>query len=206
MGCCSCKRKEDFQNEMINGSLPGENNNKDDNEVLKNKLSNSIYRQNTENTDNLEANQERGQDVFDFFNELRKCPQNFLDEAKIHDVGDVIESAEKHVMSANVNYLIKNPFLNLFLDMYVQKTPFSKEDILNELENNKQLVNYKKILYSSEAPIDKPNECIWNLIKDNKDIALKEILYKKSDYFLVSTVAMSETSKIISYFLFLKKS
>ena len=207
MGCSACmKKKDEMQNEMINGSLPEDNINKEKEIISKNNNDkNNILRQNTVNTDNLEADQERGDDVFDFFNKLRQNPKNYLEEAKNHDVGDLIESAEKYVKNQNVNFLIKNPFFNLFLDMYVKKTPYSKEEILNGIESNNQLINYNKFLYSSEAPIDKPKECIWNLLKNNKDIALKEILYKKSDYFLVSTISISETKKIISYFLFLKK-
>ena len=209
MGCSACMKKEN-QIEMVNGSLPEESINKETfnlaDEELEKTLNNDNYlRKESVDTENLAADQERGDEIFDFFNELRQSPHNFLEEAKIYDLTDIITSAEDYTSSKKINVLIKNPFFNLFLDMYVKKTPYSKEDILNGLENNNQLKNYTKFLYYSESPIDKPNECVWNLLKNNKEIALKEILYKKSDYFIVSTISLYESKKIITYFLFLKK-
>ena len=208
MGCSACMKKQN-EIEMVNGSLPEESTNKEGfilDEGLEKTLNNDTYlRKESADTENLEADQERSDEIFDFFNELRQFPHNFLEEAKIYDLTDIITSAENYISSKKINVLIKNPFFNLFLNIYVKKTPYSKEDILNGLENNNQLNNYKKFLYYSESPIDKPNECVWNLLKNNKEIALKEILYKKSDYFMVSAISLNESNKILAYFLFFKK-
>ena len=213
MGCKCCNGHEQTS-EMIDGNLPeenlnGQNNENEDafqNNDLENKDNFYNFIQNTEESECITSDQKRNEEIFDYFNDLRKNPQNYLDEAEKYNLKDMILSVRDRLYSENINNLIKNPFFNLYLDCCVKKTPYSKEDILNNLENHGQLKIYKKSLYFVEAPIERPYESVWNLLTENKDKALDEILFKKIDYFIVSTIFIPDKKIIIAYFLFLKKS
>ena len=157
------------------------------------------------NTDFITSNQDRNDEIYNYFSDLRNSPKNFVEEAKKYGLVDFITSAETKKNSENINTLIQNPFFNIFLDSYVQKYRYSKETIMKCLEENQKIKIYQKNLYSTEGSIDNPNECIWNLIKENKDIALNEILYKKIDYIIISTISIPNSKKIMAYFLLLKK-
>ena len=200
---CTCVRRVDTQ-EINNGKLPEEDNNlKGEKKFNEN---NDFPDNNINiNTDFLTSNQDRNDEIYNYFNDLRNSPKNFLEEAKKYDLTDFITSAETKKNSENINTLIRNPFFNLFLDSYVQKYLYSKEEIMKSLEQNEALKIYQKNLYSSEGSVNNPNECIWNLIKENKDIALNEILYQNIDYFIISTISISNNKKILAYFLLLKK-
>ncbi len=199
---CSCNRKTEEQYEMKNGNLPEE----DNIDLDEDKHNDNINDNNLNiNTDVLTKNQDRNNQLFNYFNELRSSPQNFMSEAEKYDLQDIITLAETKKNSISINTLIKNPFYNLYFDNYIQKYPFCKEDIMNSLDNNEQLNMYQKFLYSSEGTNENPNECIWNLIKENKDIAVDEILYKNIDYFIISSIYIPDNKKIIAYFLLLKK-
>jgi len=65
--------------------------------------------------------------------------------------------------------------------------------------------DYNQKLFSVEADINKPNEVIWKLIQDNKDIAYETFFFNDIDYLLVSCVQIPENKSYRSYFLFLKK-
>ena len=157
------------------------------------------------NTDFLSSNQIRNEEIFTFFNQLRNSPENYSEEAKKYDLNDIIEFSQKRKNSEVISTLIQNNFISLFLDTYVQKFPNSKEEIFKSLEESIQLKNYEKYLYCSEGPIENLHECIWNLLKENKEIAIDEILYKKIDYFIVSTIAIPDSKNIKAFFLLLKK-
>ena len=196
---CSCMKKQEIQNEKNNEMFADEGINKEEVVDFNN------LRQDTVNTECISLDQDRSEEIFDFYNELRNFPQKYIEESKKYDLENIILSAEIRQKSGNVNMLIKNPFFKLFLDTFVQKYPYSKENIIESLNNDKNIENYKKNFYCSKAPIENPKECIWHLLKENKDIALDEILYKKVDYFIVSTISTLEQKTILAYFLFLKK-
>ena len=216
MGCKCCNPGEE-NNEMIDGNIPEKNFNNESNENENDnkfysrnrdfeKISfNNNFEYNTDESECLTSEQKRNEEIFDYFNDLRNNPQNYLTEAEKYNLKDIIVSAKDRLVSENISNLIKNPFYNLFFDTCVRKTPYSKEDILNNIENYVQLKNYKKNLYMVEASIEIPNESIWNLLTENKDKALDDILYKKIDYFIVSSIAIPDTKKIIVYFLFIEK-
>ena len=216
MGCKCCKGGDE-NCEMINGTLPkmdfdGKNNDIEEDIILKNRkkdsqknFNNYNINQYTEDSDCISSDQQRNEEIFDFFNDLRNNPQNYLNEAEKYNLEDVISSARDRIISENINNLIKNPFFNLFLDTCVKKTPFSKEDILNNIDNNEQLKVYKKSLYCIETPFERPNESVWNLLTENKDKALDDILFKKIDYFIVSSMYIPDKKILMVYFLFLKK-
>ena len=196
MGCSVCLRK-DNQTEMTNGYLPDENINIEEKIIQQNNIN--------INTDFLSSNQKRNEEIFTFFNQLRNSPENYSEEAKKYDLNDIIEFSQKRKNSEVIITLIQNNFISLFLDTYVQKYPNSKEEIFKSLEESIQLKNYEKYLYCSEGPIENIHECIWNLLKENKEIAIDEILYKKIDYFIVSTIAIPDSKNIKAFFLLLKK-
>ena len=200
---CSCMKRQELQNEQKNEMSIEEGINKEEVEEKDPNFNN--LRQEAVNTECISLDQDRSEEIFDFFNELRNFPQKYIEESKKYDLENIILSAEIRQKSGNINMLIKNPFFKLFLDTFVQKYPYSKENIIESLNNDKNIENYKKNFYCSKAPIENPKECIWNLLKENKDIALDEILYKKVDYFIVSTISTLEKKTILAYFLFLKK-
>ena len=216
MGCKCCKGGDE-NCEMINGTLPkmdfdGKNNDIEEDIKLKNRkkdsqknFNNYNINQYTEDSDCISSDQQRNEEIFDFFNDLRNNPQNYLSEAEKYNLADIISSARDRIISENVNNLIENPFFDLFLDAFVEKTPFSKEDILNNIDNNEQLKVYKKNLYCIETPFERPNESVWNLLTENKDKALDDILFKKIDYFIVSSMYIPDKKILMVYFLFLKK-
>ena len=84
-----------------------------------------------------------------------------------------------------------------------QKYPNDKDSILFDLENNEQLKDYEKSLFGVKTNSKNNKDFVWLLLKENKNIALDEILYKNYDFFLISTESFSEET--IAYFLFLKK-
>lgn len=214
---CKCCQGEAQNYEMIDGKLPkmdldDKNNDIEEDIKLKNSKKdsqNNFYNYNinqyTEDSDRISSDQQRNEEIFDFFNDLRNNPQNYLNEAEKYNLADIISSARDRIISENINNLIKNPFFNLFLDTYVKKTPFSKEDILNNIDNNEQLKVYQKNLYCIETPFERPNESVWNLLTENKDKALDDILFKKIDYFIVSSLYIPDKKIFMVYFLFLKK-
>ena len=214
---CKCCESEAQNYDMIDGTLPkmdldGKNNDIEEDIKLKNRkkdsqknFNNYNINQYTEDSDCISSDQQRNEEIFDFFNDLRNNPQNYLSEAEKYNLADIISSARDRIISENVNNLIENPFFDLFLDAFVEKTPFSKEDILNNIDNNEQLKVYKKNLYCIETPFERPNESVWNLLTENKDKALDDILFKKIDYFIVSSMYIPDKKILMVYFLFLKK-
>ena len=70
MGCGACrKNNKDSDSEMIDGNLP--------NEIEKEKVITE-----TINTEAVNLNQSRSYKIFDFFNNLRKNPINYIEESK----------------------------------------------------------------------------------------------------------------------------
>ena len=198
-------KKQEAEKEKTNEMYMDGGVNKEEEEEEEKKMIFKNVRQDTQNTECISLDQDRSEEIFDFFNELRNFPGKYVEESKKYDLENIILSAETRQKSGNINMLIKNPFFNLFFDTFVQKYPYSKENIMESLNNDKNIENYKKYLYCSKGPIENPKECIWNLLKENKDIAIDEILYKKIDYFIVSTISFLEKKTILAYFLFLKK-
>ena len=196
-GYCNCfnlKNHSDINVEMLNGILPITDKRKN----LDNKELND-----NNNVSNVEEN--RNDEIYDFFNDLRANPQNYLNQAQKYDLYDIIAAAKEHVNENNIDKLIKTSFMSLRFDEFVHKTPFSKSNILKNIENDIIIQKYIKKLYIVESSSDNPIECVWNLLKENRNIALNEILYNNPDYFVISTYYLKDENKIRAYFLFLKK-
>ena len=201
MGCkCSCIKTGDYESEVNDGVLPDS--------VLKDleKHNNINYKNNQQTSiqsEGITKDQERNDKIFDFFNDLRNYPQKYIEESRKYGLSNIISSSLNRSVS-DFNNLIKNNYFNLFFDTIVRKTPYSKKDILENIEKYEKIKNYNKYLYSSKANIENVNECVWNLLKDNKKIALDEILYKKCDYLIISSFIHSDNKTIITYFLFIQ--
>ena len=201
MGCkCSCIKTGDYESEVNDGVLPDS--------VLKDleKHNNINYKNNQQKSiqsEGITKDQERNDKIFDFFNDLRNYPQKYIEESRKYGLSNIISSSLNRSVS-DFNNLIKNNYFNLFFDTIVRKTPYSKKDILENIEKYEKIKHYNKYLYSSKANIENVNECVWNLLKDNKKIALDEILYKKCDYLIISSFIHSDNKTIITYFLFIQ--
>ena len=208
-GYCNCfnlKNHSDINVEMLNGILPITDKRKNlDNKELneKNDDFDIFFDDDNNNVSNVEEN--RNDEIYDFFNDLRANPQNYLNQAQKYDLYDIIAAAKERVNENNIDKLIKTSFMSLRFDEFVHKTPFSKSKILKNIENDIIIQKYNKKLYIVESSSDNPIECVWNLIKENRDIALNEILYNNPDYFVISTYYLKDENKIRAYFLFLKK-
>ena len=193
MGCTGCvKTNKDKEIEMRNEKESNINNIE--------KVNNA---KETLDSEYLNLIQERNNDIFEFFLDLRSNPNNYIEESKNYDLDDIITEAYNNKLYENKRIIIQNISYSLFLDAIIKKFPDSKDSILFELENNKQLKDYEKNLYIVKAAFDDPKDYVYYLLKENKENALNEILYKNNDFLVVSNDSISD--EIIVYFLFLKK-
>jgi hypothetical protein len=194
MGCSACSNFEhEQQSEMINENSSQIENNIENINSLEEKM----------NTEYINLKQKRENEIFDFFIDIRQNPKKYIEESVEYEINDILITAYNNKLFENKLMLIQNPFFNLYLDSYIQKYPNDKDSILFDLENNEQLKDYEKSLFGVKTNSKNNKDFVWLLLKENKNIALDEILYKNYDFFLISTESFSEET--IAYFLFLKK-
>ena len=194
MGCSACSNFEhEQQSEMINENSSQIENNIENINSLEEKM----------NTEYINLKQKRENEIFDFFIDIRQNPKKYIEESVEYEINDILITAYNNKLFENKIMLIQNPFFNLYLDSYIQKYPNDKDSILFDLENNEQLKDYEKLLFCVKTNSKNNKDFVWLLLKENKTIALDEILYKNYDFFLISTESFSEET--IAYFLFLKK-
>ena len=194
MGCSACSNiKKENEAEMINDNTSSNENN------IK-KVNNIIE---TISTEYINSKQKRENEIFDFFIDLRRNPKKYIEESVEYEINDILITAFNNKLYENKIMLIQNPFFNLFLDAYIQKYSDNKDNILFDLNNNEILKDYEKSLFSVKSNSKNNKDFVWFLLKENKNIALDEILYKNYDFFIVSTENFSD--EIIAYFLFLKR-
>ena len=194
MGCSACSNFEhEQQSEMINENSSQIENNIENINSLEEKM----------NTEYINLKQKRENEIFDFFIDIRQNPKKYIEESVEYEINDILITAYNNRLFENKIMLIQNPFFNLYLDSYIQKYPNDKDSILFDLENNEQLKDYEKSLFCVKTNSKNNKDFVWLLLKENKTIALDEILYKNYDFFLISTESFSEET--IAYFLFLKK-
>ena len=194
MGCSACSNiKKENEAEMINDNVSSNENNIE-------KVNNIIE---TISTEYINSKQKRENEIFDFFIDLRRNPKKYIEESVEYEINDILITAFNNKLYENKIMLIQNPFFNLFLDAYIQKYSDNKDNILFDLNNNEILKDYEKSLFSVKSNSKNNKDFVWFLLKENKNIALDEILYKNYDFFLISTESFSEET--IAYFLFLKK-
>ena len=149
--------------------------------------------------------QEQTESIFEYFEELRTNPEDYEKDAEEHQLSELLQKVQN---SGNpCKTIILNSFLNLLFNSYV--TNYSGDDnndnLIKALENEEKLKDYDQKLFSVEADINKPNEVIWKLMEDNKDIAYETFFFDDIEYLLVSCVQIPESENYRSYFLFLKK-
>ena len=153
-------------------------------------------------TEFINLEQKRCEEIFDIFNNIRSNPQNYLTEAKKYNADKEISSAIDK--KENIKNLIKNPFFDLFFDKCVKASPKSDKEIIKNIEKENLFKDYEKKLYIIEGNKEKMDECVWNLIKncanDNEDILTKDI-----DHLVISTMTLEDGNKFLCYFLFLSK-
>ena len=194
MGCSACSNiKKENEAEMINDNTSSNKNNIE-------KVNNIIE---TISTEYINSKQKRENEKFDFFIDLRRNPKKYIEESVEYEINDILITAFNNKLYENKIMLIQNPFFNLFLDAYIQKYSDNKDNILFDLNNNEILKDYEKSLFSVKSNSKNNKDFVWFLLKENKNIAIDEILYKNYDFFIVSTENFSD--EIIAYFLFLKK-
>ena len=194
MGCSACSNFEhEQQSEMINENSSQIENNIENINSLEEKM----------NTEYINLKQKRENEIFDFFIDIRQNPKKYIEESVEYEINDILITAYNNKLFENKLMLIQNPFFNLYLDSYIQKYPNDKDSILFDLENNEQIKDYEKSLFGVKTNSKNNKDFVWLLLKENKNIALDEILYKNYDFFLISTESFSEET--IAYFLFLKK-
>ena len=121
--CCNNKaREEENQNtEMKDGIFPKfeeiEEKDEDDKKENKNEIKKSLYnfsqnyyQQDSMDSEFINSDQKKCEDIFNFFNDLRLNPQNYLSEAQKYGLQKIISAAAEKAVEGNVKNLIKNSF------------------------------------------------------------------------------------------------
>ena len=143
--------------------------------------------------------------IFDYFNEIRTQPQNFEKKSEEHGVSDIIQ---KIINDSNpCHNLIINSFYNLLLSSYLNEITNDGEDnnkILEEIEKEEKLKNFNKKMFAVDGDINEPNEVVWKLIKNNKDIAFENFFSNDIECLVISCQIL-DNHKFKCYFLFLSK-
>ena len=225
--CCNIHQKEGEENkEMKDGIFPKientvevdekeekkETENQNQNENLKEKdkdVKKSLYnfsqnyQQDSMDSEFITSEQKIGEEIFDFFNDIRNNPQNYLSEGQKNGLQNTISIAAEKAVEGNIQNIISNPFYQLFFDNCVKSSPNSKEDILKNFEKEEKLKNHEKALYMILGNSKKRKDCVWSLLKNSENNG--EILWKDIDYLLISTMFLEETNNFLCYFLFIYK-
>ena len=217
--CCNNKSKEEDQNnEMKDGIFPkiekievideerDETEKKENDTNVKKPLYNfsqNYNQQESMDSEFINADQKKSEEIFNFFNDLRSNPQNYLSEAQKHGLQKIISSAAEKAVEGNIKTLIKNNFFELYFDKCVKASPEPKEEILKKLEKEEKLKDYEKQLYMILGDGQKPGDCVWGLIKNSENEG--EILWKDLDYLVITVMSLENTKNIMCYFLFLTK-
>ena len=149
--------------------------------------------------------QEQTESIFEYFEELRTNPGDYQKDAEEHQLSELFQKVQNSENACKT--LIINSFLNLLFNSYVNtySGDDNNDNLIQALENDEKLKDYNQKLFSVEADINKPNEVIWKLIEDNKDIAYETFFFNDIEYLLISCVQIPESENFRSYFLFLTK-
>ena len=210
--CCKTtpKEEEEHSNEMKDGIIPSiekkeeemELDNNTDARIFSYNLNPKYYKLDSMETEFINSDQKKSEEIFEIFNNIRNNPNNYITEAQKYDLYNIITSAIER--AGYIKSLIKNPFFDLFFDKCVKASPKSKEDILKNIEKENLFKDFEKILYIMDGNKEKMDECVWNLIKYCADNG-QDILGKDIDYLVITTMTLNDDNKFLSYFLFLSK-
>ena len=167
---------------------------------------NSFQKMNSDVSSNNSQIQELSESILDYLNEIRTEPDNFEKEAEQHGVGDIIQKAIND--SNSCSNLIVNMFFNLLLSSYINNNTIDGEDnkiLLEEINKEEKLKDYNKSLFVVEGDTSNPNEVVWKLIEDNKDIALETFFSSKIESLALCCQKSHNKNKFKAYFLLLSK-
>ena len=142
--------------------------------------------------------------IFEYFNEIRTEPTNYVKEAKEHGVDDIIQE----VINNPCSKLIINSFYNLALSSYINSNTSDGEDnkiLLEEIDKEEKLNNFNKSLFIIDGDKNNAREVVWTLIENNKNIAYETFFSNKIDFLVISCKKAHEKNKFKCYFLFLSK-
>ena len=226
--CCSTHQKEIEENkEMKDGIFPKlentveedekeekketekENENMNNMNENKKEVKKSLYnfsqnyQQDSMDSDFINSEQKISEEIYDYFNDIRNNPQNYLSEGQKNGLQNVISTAAEKAVEGNIQNILKNPHLEMVFDNCVKTNRDSKEEILKSFEKEEKVKNREKALYMILGNSNKPKDCVWSLLKTSENNG--EILWKDIEYLLVSTMFLEETKNILCYFLFLSK-
>ena len=149
--------------------------------------------------------QEQTESIFEYFEELRTNPGDHQKDAEQHELSELLQKVQNSENPCKT--IILNSFLNLLFNSYVNSYngDDNNNNLIDALEKDDKLKDYNQQLFSVETDISKPNEVIWKLIEDNKDIAYETFFFNDIEYLLISCVKIPESENFRSYFLFLTK-
>ena len=224
--CCSTHQKEIEENkEMKDGIFPKlentveedekeekketekENENMNNMNENKKEVKKSLYnfsqnyQQDSMDSDFINSEQKISEEIYDYFNDIRNNPQNYLSEGQKNGIQNVISTAAEKAVEGNIQNILKNPHLEMVFDNCVKANRDSKEEILKSFEKEEKVKNREKALYMILGNSNKPKDCVWSLLKTSENNG--EILWKDIEYLLVSTMFLEETKNILCYFLFI---
>ncbi len=153
----------------------------------------------------LEISDDKSNKIFDLFNDIRIYPLNHKSEGENFEVGDLIEYANKNPIKPN--YLIKNECCYYQLReilLSISTTPMSDDEVNEIILNDNFFKTFnEQNLYFVKCPIDKEEESVWTLLKQNKNKALNDILIKYIDYCVICAMPIKDSYDMKVYFLFL---
>ena len=144
-----CKNR-DSETEMNEGNLPTINVNEDKNEKEKeiNEVIDSEY---------INLNQERSYKIFEFFNDLRQNPKNYIEESKNYNLDDIIVIHFKSI-DQQIDCAIKCVRSDTFAE--VEEKLYQIYDEYRERNNNflfqgRTILRFKKIYENNIKDGDK---------------------------------------------------
>ena len=106
--------------------------------------------------------QRKSEEIFNYFNDLRVNPQNYLTEGQKHGLQKIISTAAEKAVEGNINNLIKNPYYDLLFDKCVKEYQRKQEEIRRK--QNEEL----KRIEEMNKEIQKREEIVNKMCKENK--------------------------------------
>ena len=146
------------------------------------------------------------EEIFNYFNEIRTYPEQFIKEAEEFGVKDVINKVIE--ISKNCTPLIYEPFYNMTLSNLIQNNIQNGENfekLKENVEGFEKMKNFKKFLFVVDGEVLNPKQTVWKLIKNNKDIAFDSFFNQNINYLVISCHEDKDTSSLKCYYLFLTK-
>ena len=166
---------------------------------------NTLNRVISQDSSILSKMQELSETIFDYLNEIRTSPDDYEKNAEEHKVSDILQKVINDSISHN--NLIANTYNNLILSECINNNMVdgeNNEQLMEILEKQEKIKNYDKKLFVIDGDVDEPNEVVWKLIEDNKNIAY-ETFFSNSIENLTISCQKINNKKFKCYFLFLSK-